>query len=96
MESRPFREMDGGENPHAKTERKKGEFLYHFGHFVIRQDFVIKIGSSRKKWGNFSHPPTPKCAPGVARKNFFESGPFREMDGGENPLAKTERKKGNF
>ena len=57
------REMDGGENPHAKTERKKGEFLYHFGHFVIRQDFVIKIGSSRKKWGNFSHPPTPCCAP---------------------------------
>ena len=26
MESRPFRETDGGKNPHAKTERKTGNF----------------------------------------------------------------------
>ena len=29
----------------------KGNF-FHFGHFAIRQDVAVKIGSSRKKRGN--------------------------------------------
>ena len=41
--------MDGGKNPHAKTERKRGNFRIRLDHFAIRQDFRDKNRLEPKK-----------------------------------------------
>ena len=43
------REMDGGKNPHAKTERKRGNFRMNLDPFVIRQHFLGKNRPEPKK-----------------------------------------------
>ena len=54
------RTMDGGKNPQAKTEPKERNFCFlTFGSAGFSRKSVL----TEKKWKNFSHPPTPFCAP---------------------------------
>ena len=40
--------MDESKNPHAKTDRKEGNFRFHFDHSAIRRDFGIKSARAEK------------------------------------------------
>ena len=52
--------MDGGKNPRSKTEPKERNFRYStFG----SAGFFRKSVLTEKSGKNFSHPPTPFCAP---------------------------------